>query len=215
MTKRGIRLVAAVAAVGGVVAANAVQVDPASYSFVPGSKQGTYSYADEGGTQLTDGIYGPSRLRSQEDAVPYVGWQAPLVTINFNFAEQTTFNSVTVSSLQAWIGNIALPDVFLYSSTDGQNWTQVSSLITPESSVNNYQKGSLTLSGLDFTTEFLQIQLGRNNIGKWIFVDEIDFDGFVPSTSETVGTNVPEVSSTLALLGLGMSSLVLFRRRKS
>ena len=202
--------------VAGTVSSQALPIP--DYTFVPGTRQGTYFYGDETGNQLTDGLYGPGRLTSQADAIPYLGWLAPQVTLTFDFGDFQTFNSVSVSSLQAWIGNIALPDLHLYSSIDGQTWTFVDSLITPETSANNYQKALLTLDGLDITAQYLQIELDRNNIGPWIFIDEVLFSGSAP-TPEVLAAirnsnNVPEAASTFALLGLGMSSHMLFRRRK-
>ena len=68
------------------------------------------------------------------------------------------------------------------------------------------------------TAQYLQIELNRNNIGPWIFIDEVLFDGSAPNPDVLAairnGNNVPEAASTVALLGLGMSSLMLFRRRK-
>jgi hypothetical protein len=208
---------AAAGILGSAVSTYAVPVTPSSYSFVPGTKQGSYSYADETSNQLTDGLYGPTRITSQDDAVPYVGWNAELVTIDFTFDELTTFDSVSVSALQAWVGNIVIPDVYLLTSADGLNWTPVATILTPESSQNNSSKRAVTFTDLNLTTEYIQIQLGRNNIGPWMFVDEITFESASNPAlgASVVGTNVPEVGSTLALLGIGISSLLMFRRRSS
>jgi hypothetical protein len=75
----------------------------------------------------------------------------------------------------------------------------------------------VTFTDLNLTTEYIQIQLGRNNIGPWMFVDEITFESASNPAlgASVVGTNVPEVGSTLALLGIGISSLLMFRRRSS
>lgn len=202
---------------GGTFSVQGIQITPSAYSFIPGTRQGSYSYADETGTQLIDGIYGGVALPDQTSAIPYLGWLAPLVTLQFEFEQLTTFNSVTVSSLQKWLGNIVLPDVHLSTSVDGVNWSPVASLITPESAVNDWAKRMLTLSGLNITTEFLQIELARNDQGPWIFVDEVLFSGTVPEgvmrvTSVTT-TAVPDAASTFALLGIGLSSLLLFRRK--
>jgi hypothetical protein len=217
MKNRSLSWIFALGCVGSIVSNQAIQVTPTSYTFVPGTKQGTYSYIDETGNQLTDGLYGPSRLLSQADAVPYLGWLAPLVTLNFNFAAPTTFDSVTVSSLQAWIGNIALPDVYLYASNDGTTWSPVANLITPEVDANNFAKATLTLGDLNVTAQYLQIELKRNNIGPWIFIDEVTFSSpdNIQAQSTTGGTAVPEAGATLALLGIGISSLALFRKRIS
>jgi hypothetical protein len=213
--KTKVRQLVVVGLVSGAASVYAVPVTPSTYSFIPEAKQGTYTYLDETGSQLTDGVYGPSRVASAEDAIPYVGWNATLVTINFTFDELTTFDSVSVSALQAWVGNIVIPDVYLLTSADGQNWTPVASIITPESDRNNSKKKTLTFSGLDLTTEYIQVQLGRNNIGPWIFVDEVTFSGETadPALRQSLVASVPEAGSTLALLGLGISSLWLFRRR--
>jgi hypothetical protein len=218
MKNRSLGWIVAVGCISSFVGSSyALPVTPTSYTFVPGTKQGTYSYIDETGNQLTDGLYGPSRLWSQADAVPYLGWLAPMVTLNFNFAEATTFESVTVSALQAWLGNIVLPDVFLYASNDGVSWTPVANLVTPETSANNYAKANLTLDGLNVTAQYLQIELRRNVLGPWIFTDEVTFNSLDPleGQSTTPATTVPEAGTTLALLGIGISSLALFRKRNS
>ena len=68
--------------------------------------------------------------------------------------------------------------------------------------------------GIGFlTTEYIQIKLGRNSIGPWIFVDEVTFQGETAQLRISAVTSVPEAGSTLALLGAGLTSLWLFRRR--
>lgn len=201
----------------GIPATSAISVQPSTYSFVPGSNKGSFDYSDETGNQLTDGIYGPSRLLTNADAIPYVGWYAPVVTIDFNFGALVTIEGVTVSALQAWLGNIALPDVYVYSSADGATWTPVTQMITPENPDNNFQNVDLSLSGFSVTTEYIQVQLRRNNIGPWIFVDEISFEGeiFAQVPERTLVANVPDAGATLTLLGMGLASLACFRRTRS
>jgi|SRR5687767_2723405 len=205
----------AAACLCGFFSAQAVQITPTSYTFVPGARQGSYSYADETGVQLIDGKYGSAYLVDQSYADPYVGWMAEHVTINFQFAEVTTFNQVTVSALQKWLGNIVLPDVYLNTSVDGVRWTAVASLITPEIWQNDYAKKLLTLSGLDVTTKYLQVELKRNDKGPWIFTDEILFAGIVLDTQLTASSiAVPDGGSSAALLGLALAGLSCFCRKK-
>ena len=212
---RQFRGFAAAACLCGFFSAQAVQITPTSYTFIPGTKQGTYSYVDETGVQLIDGEYGTVHLLNQSLAVPYLGWMAEHVTIDFEFAQVNTFNEVTVSALQNWLGNIVLPDVYLNTSVDGVTWTPVASLITPEAFQNNYTKQLLTLSGLDVTTKYLQVQLKRNVNGPWIFTDEILFAGIVLDTQLTgSSTAVPDGGSSAALLGLALAGLSCFRRKK-
>jgi hypothetical protein len=199
----------------GFISVQAVQITPTSYTFIPGARAGSYSYADETGVQLIDGLYGTAYLLEQSYADPYVGWMAEHVTINFQFAELTTFNQVTVSALQKWLGNIVLPDVYLNTSVDGVTWTPVASLITPESWLNDYAKKLLTLSGLDVTTKYLQVELKRNDKGPWIFTDEILFAGIVLDTQLTASsTAVPDASSSAALLGVALAGLSCLRRKQ-
>jgi hypothetical protein len=205
------KLLIATAAITGftMVEAAAISVSPLTYNFNPEAQSGTYSYIDDSGRQLIDGQFGPNRILNSSDAYPYVGWLQPSVAISFTFDGVTAIDTVTVSALQAWLGNIALPNVYLLSSTDGQNWTQVASLITPETSVNNYQKRDLVFSDLNLNTEYLQVQLQRNAVGPWIFVDEVMF-----STAEQSGTSataVPETASTLSLMAIAVAGLLSAR----
>lgn len=201
-----------IAAGAAAASVNAVQVTPESYTFNPSAQQGTYMYGDETGTQLTDGLFGVDRIVTAADAYQYVGWKQTPVTINFEFDGLTSIDTVTVSALQAWIGNIVLPDVFVYTSTDGQTWTQVSSLITPESSLNNSKNTDLVLGNLGLMTEHLQLQLHRNNVGPWIFVDEVSFSNNF-SQDERIAASVPEGGATVSLLGLGLLGLTTLRRK--
>jgi hypothetical protein len=199
-------LAAGVFAAFAAVDVGAVPVTPLSYTFNPEAQVGTYIYHDETGRQLTDGQFGPGQLNNSADAYPYVGWLQKQVTINFLFDGVTAIDTVTVSSLQAWIGNIVLPDVYVRTSTDGQNWTDVASLLTPESTANNYQNIDLVLSNLNLDTQFLQLQLKRNNVGPWIFVDEVTFEANEHRASQVQA--VPEVGSTLSLLGLALGGML-------
>src|SRR5688500_630238 len=101
---RQIRGLLAAVCLCGFLSAEAVQITPTSYTFIPGARAGSYSYADETGVQLIDGQYGTAYLLDQSYADPYVGWMAEHVTINFQFAQLSTFNQVTVSALQKWLG---------------------------------------------------------------------------------------------------------------
>jgi len=212
MKRNSISLAAGIIAGFAAVDVGAVAVTPLSYTFNPDAQVGTYLYHDETGRQLIDGQFGPGRLNTAADAYPYVGWLQNQVTINFTFDGVTSIDTLTVSALQAWIGNIVLPDIYVRTSTDGEVWTNVASLITPESSANNYQNVDLILGGLNLETEFLQLQLKRNGVGPWIFVDEVMFDANVNRLAAIEGQAVPEPGSTLALLGLAVCGLAGARR---
>jgi hypothetical protein len=189
----------------------AIPVTPLGYEFNPEAQEGTYAYWDETGRQLIDEQFGPGRIVNASDAYPYVGWLQSSVSISFAFDGVTAIDEVTVSSLQAWLGNIALPDVYVLTSTDGQSWIEVASLITAESAANNYQKRELVLSGLNLETEYLQVQLKRNAAGPWIFVDEVMFS----ANEQNIATAnaVPEAASTLSLMAIAICGLVGVRRK--
>lgn len=207
-TVKGLKsILLATAACVGVVSTNAVSISPSSYDFSRSPQNGNLSYAD-GGSDLTDGVYGPTRLVSASDAQPYVGWKTttlPSVSITFDFASPVTFESVTVSALQNFLTSIVIPDVYLYSSSDnGASWDLIDSLITPHSAANNSSKKALSFEGLNLTSDLLKIELSRNSTGPWVLIDEVTFES----------NSVPEVGSTLALLALGVSGLFAFRPRK-
>lgn len=197
--------------------ASALPVTPSSYTFTPTDKH--YQYADSTGRELIDGQFGTAQLIPEPNKEPWVGWGwTPLVTINFEFDQLTTLESVTVDALQTFVGSIVLPNVSLLTSVDGTTWTPVANLLTPVSSANDYRKTALTLDNLDLTTEYLQIQLHRNPtvaVNTWIFVDEVTFSAADSGLRALDATSVPDATGSFALLGIGIAALGAFRRMRS
>jgi hypothetical protein len=205
---------ALIAVIAGVVGnVEAIQIQPATYTFIPYTSEGSYDYRDETGTQLTDGVFGMPHINSAAEALPYVGWRARSVKIDFTFDEVATFDSLVVSALQTTLGNIALPDIRVWSSLDGVTWSAIDYLATQPDVANNWTKAALLVDNLNVTTKYLQVQLIRHDA--WIFSDEISFFGSIPETAESslrLATAVPESGSTMVLIGIGIIALAGVRR---
>ncbi len=193
--------------------ASAVEVLPLSYSFDMATDSGTYNYSDWGGAQLTDGQYGVAPWSANLGSGPayeWVGWRNDsLVNIDFVMSAASLITGINIGTVQDHVNDVVIPDVFLYSSSDGSSWSFIDSIITPESSTNNHSYKTLSFAGLSITDDYIRVALAHNTNGPWTFVDEVDF------VSEREAQGVPDSGSTLALLGAAFLGLIGFRKRVS
>ena len=190
--------------------AAAANIAPLSYSFAPTTQCGSWCYHDYGATKLTDGVLGTEGWAANQGA-EWDGWTAGSVNIDFTFAGAKTFGSVVVGSTQDSLYDVVLPNLNIFSSLNGVNWTFQGSLVTPASSANDrfaystLPHGFLTVSGLNFTAPYVRVQAVNN--GPWIFIDEVTFQG-------GRGGAVPEPASWgLMILGFGAAGSMIRRRR--
>ena len=198
-------------ALAAVPCAHAVQIAPTGYSIDQTPDNGTYIYQDNAaGNKLTDGTFGGFPVNSQAAANSWLGFKDPLVNIDFEFDEVVSFNEIKVDTLQVGLGNIVLPSIFVYSSTDGSDWTLLNSIDnSPPSGTNNgYQLLPIPVT---VDSQLLRVSLAFAENGPWTFVSEIQFFG----DRRTPGQNVPEGGATVALLGLSMLGLGLIKRKRN
>ena len=192
-------------------AAQAATLTPVSYSFDQPTGCGTWCYTDTGGVELTDGVLGYAGW-AVDDGLPWVGWRnTAQVNIDFTFGGPRTFNSVSVGSTQDNPADVVLPNISIFSSTDQMTWIFRGSLATPVSTANNNDAYStdphvfLTVSGLNFTSPYVRVQLNSNCC--FMFTDEVRFDG------ASVTGGVPEPSAwALMILGFFGAGALLRRR---
>lgn len=189
--------------------ASAANLVPASYSFAPTTQCGSWCYHDPANTKLTDGLLGVGGWAYNAGA-EWDGWTARSVDIDFRFAASHNFKSVTVGSTQDCLCDVVLPNLNIFSSLNGVNWTFQGALNTPASSANDVYAystaphGFLTVGGLNFTAPFVRVQAVNN--GPWIFIDEVTFQGG--------SAGVPEPASWgLMILGFGAAGSMIRRRR--
>jgi hypothetical protein len=198
--------------------ASAAEIVPVSYTFDQATSCGTYCYHDEGGGQLTDGIYGVEGWGvdlGNGNAQEWVGWVfTPTVNIDFHFATAVNISEVRIGTTQDNISDVVLPSVAVFSSSNGLAWSLVSQLSVPESSSNdrNYlglgPHTTLTLSGLGITNvSYVRVALSESFNGPWTFTDEVDFIGTAAAVPE------PETYAML-LGGLGILGIAFRRQRK-
>lgn len=197
--------------------ASAAEIVPVSYTFDQATACGTYCYHDEGGGQLTDGIYGVEGWTvdlGNGNAQEWVGWvYTPTVNIDFHFATAVNVSEIRVGSTQDNLGDVVLPSVAVFSSSDGLAWSLVSQLSVPESSSNDRSlvglgpHTTLTLSGLGITNaSYVRVALSESVDGPWTFTDEVDFIGTAAAVPE------PE---TWLLMGAGLALLGVRRQRRA
>ncbi len=170
-------------------------VVPTSYTATPGGT-GLYTYFDDTGSQLTDGILGVDNWQADlghGPAYEWVGWTMGNPSVMFNFASNVTIQTVQIGFNRTEGVNIYLPTsvsiggtVFPLSSTDIPDGT----------------RAFLNFNG-SWTGNSLQVNLAAG--GAYTFVDEMKF-----ST-----TNVPEPGVAAALLGGVALGWAVWRRRRN
>lgn len=187
--------------------ASLVEVIPQSYSFDRATDTGTYQYHDWTGRQLIDGAYGSNDWRQNlgnGNAYEWVGWaNDPVVNIDFTFAQKTKINQISVGTTQDHIHDVVIPDAYFYGYSNG-NWLALGSIISPESSANDWTHKTLTLGGLNAEFQKFRVSLRHNINGPWTFTDEIDFYQM---------SAVP-LPASIWMMGAGLMGLVAYRRKR-
>lgn len=179
---------------------------PVSYTFDQPTSHGSYVYSDPGYTKLTDGTLGYKGW-AVNNAVPWVGWTASQVNVDFTFAGLTSISGLHLGTTQDNPADVVLPSLTVSQWVGGQ-WAQVGSLTVPASSANNQNSlddtphGFLSLSDLGIYSD--KVRLTLNNNGPWIFADEVTFDAGTRQQDNPVpapGTGVLMVAGLLLLAG--------------
>ena len=184
-----------------VAGVSAAPIIPTSYNY----NVSPWGYWDDTGTQLTDGLYNnviPGANLATPDAYNWVGWDGNSPSITFNFNQVVTINTLALSSVKWTNAAVYLPtqvtigsDVF--SVNDGD--------------YTNLDKALLSFNG-SWTGTALTVQLERG--GQWTFLDEVSFDGVIGAgTNNPPSNNVPDESSVMVMLGLGLIAAVVGRAR--
>ncbi|MFC5049020.1 PEP-CTERM sorting domain-containing protein [Rubritalea spongiae] len=177
-------------------ASAAILVDSYSYGVSP-----TSSYPDSGG-ELTDGVadvptWGHDTTIRSGDTPPFVGWLNTNGSIEFFFDQDYTFGSVTI-----WVADsdnaagVGLPNTITVSDANS-SFTKTTTVTNPAGS--GYML-PVTIDNLNVTTDELHVSFTRNH--QWTMLTEVTF------------ASVPEPSSS-CLLGIGLTTLTLHRRRKT
>lgn len=208
--------------------AQAAPLAPTGYSFDKATDCGTYCYHDAGvftaaGAtmpttpfgELTDGELGYAGW-SVDGAAPWVGWTDSSVNIDFAFNAAYNFSSVSVGTTQDNLFDVVLPNLRVFSSFNGTDWTLRGGLVTPPSSANDRSATStdphifLTIGGLDFDASYVRLEVSNQGspYGTFSFLDEVRFDG------GPVGA-VPEPATwAMMIAGFGLAGAHLRRRRQ-
>lgn len=170
-------------------------IAPVSYTASPGGV-GTFTYFDESGSQLTDGIFGVDDWTTDlgnGNAFEWVGWTTPAPSITFTFSGNPTIQTVLIGFNRAEAtGAIFLP---LTVTIGG-----VEFVLTGTELVDG-TRGFLAFFG-PWTGNTLQIDMTER--GPFTFVDEIQFSALA----------IPE-PATWTLLALGSALLSLGRLRRT
>jgi hypothetical protein len=182
------------------LSAVAAPILPVSYTATPGEGQaqgGSLNYFDDTGAQLTDGVLGANNWNAN-DAYEWVGWKVAEPSLNFNFAGTVAVNEVRIGFNRNDGSGIYLPssiqiggDVFAIAANG----------------IADNSRGFLTFTG-DWSGSSLSIALSDGDAGRWIFVDEVKFDGDMAAA-------VPEPATGMLFLSAGLLTLVGTWKRRS
>ncbi len=177
-------------------------VVPTSYTATPG-EVGAYSYFDDTGKQLTDGVTGGNYWAADlgnGPAYEWVGWYTVNPTITFQFDKPVTINTVSIDFNRGEVSGISIPS----SVTVGGTPFSLS-----QDALTDGSRGYLSFNG-SWTGSSLTIGLvRRDNYNRWIFMDEVKFDGV---------SAVPEPSTIIAgallLVPFGVSAIRYSRKNR-
>ncbi|MBP6963704.1 MAG: PEP-CTERM sorting domain-containing protein [Armatimonadetes bacterium] len=187
-------------------AALGVEIVPSSY-VAPTGDVGAYTYYDDTGSQLTDGLHGGPWSGEPgggaDDPYEWVAWESHAATITFFFAQQTTFTRVDVFTGRSDGPSMYIPrQITLAVGNSEETLSQCGVWNFDNSQYPDASRCTLTLDVGGCTGSVAQITLEPTKF--WMFLDEVDF----------YGTPVPEPSSLLALAG-GIALLMGARRRRA
>jgi len=184
----------------------AVTVTPVGYTVSPPPSVGFVPVVDETGAQLIDGKLGAdSWLTDLGNGAGYewVGWKENSPAITFDFGA-----SILVESLQIGLcrdedfGLIGMP-IKVQVWVEGDFAATLVQFPVVADAISEDTRGWLTFNG-SWTGQKLTVGLIWNNY-PWILVDEVKF-------ANSQSTGVPDASSSLGLMTLGLATLGFFRR---
>jgi hypothetical protein len=176
----------------------AVFLTPSSYSHTA-NDNGTFSYQDTGGTELTDGLFGSVPFSNQAGADPWEAWLSsvhPSPSLSFNFSSPVNVTSVGIDFAR-WSGaQIALPNSVVIAGN---------TFLLTGNELADVTSGTLTFNVALNSVSSVPITL--NASPGYVFVDEMQFLG-----SQTA-TGTPE-PGTWTAFALGLGALAVLRRFK-
>lgn len=179
--------------------ASAQFVAPTSYTATPAEGTavgGSWDYFDEGGTQLTDGIFGVDEWSAnlgQGNAQEWVGWYTTAATITFTFPVPVSITAVTLGLARGEGAGIFIPP----SITVGIETFALAGDTFPDGT-----RANLTFA-LAQPLVGTQLTVNVNSTpGQWAFLDEVQIVAAVPEPA------------TWASLGLGLAALAAFAVRR-
>jgi hypothetical protein len=160
--------------------ADLVEIKAASYLFDKQTDVGSYSYHDDTGNQLNDGIYGNNTWHGDLGsgrAYEWVAWNRDeRVMIDFVFGATHSFDRVQISTIQDILGNVVLPSAKLWQMNANGEWGVVLDRFIPQSADNNNSgKFYINFDNLNLVADTLRIELYESNGNSWMFTDEISF----------------------------------------
>ncbi|MFO0960499.1 MAG: hypothetical protein U0800_24205 [Isosphaeraceae bacterium] len=166
---------------------------PTGYTATPGegtAQGGSYNYFDDTGRQLIDGVLGANAWDANlgnGPAYEWVGWKVANPTITFQFAAPVVVSLVQIGFNRAEGAGIYLPPTVTIAGTN---------YLVAGDALADGTRGFLNFNIPNVTGTSLTITLTDNDANRWIFADEVRFEGRV----------VPEPAS-LALTASGIACL--------
>jgi hypothetical protein len=170
---------------------SASQITVTSYSATAGTTNGSFTYLDSTGSELTDGNYGVIPFASQAQADPWIGWYQVNPLITFNFGGPVDITQVDLD-LALWTDPalISLPTSIDIGGTVFD--LTGNELTNPSRGTLSFNVNFTGISSLDVTLQ---------NGGVYVFMDEAQF------FSTQGGSEVPEPATWSPMLA-GLLALI-------
>lgn len=175
-------------------------ITPTSYSY----NQAPWSYWDDTGSQLTDGLYNalvPGVNLATPDAYNWVGFSGGTPSVTFNFGSSVTINSLALSMANWTPAGVYLPNLVVINS---------SNFALNPGSYPNMDHVLLNFGG-SWTGSSLTLTLTPAYTGVWTFIDEVSFTK--ADSNVRPSNTVPDASATLPLMAAALAGLFVARRK--
>jgi hypothetical protein len=220
------RLVLATVALGvaGLSQSSHAQIVTGYTLFAPG-ETGSYTYFDDTGRQLLDGVTGSNSILATSvlgrPAYDWIGWRAASQGgANFTFDGRTDpLTTVQIETISIGFNRTQSAGIFLPTTVRvGDSFFPAGqSFAVSPTAIPDQTRGFLDfdVSALGITGNFY-VSLVDGDTNHWIFVDEVRFTYSTVTTTPPTGSSAVPEPSTYGLIGAGtLFALVAWRRRRT
>lgn len=182
-------------------ATHAATVTPLSYTATPGegtAQGGNFNYFDDGGRQLIDGVFGVNNW-TVNSGFEWVGWRIANPTIVFSFGGPVSITGLTLGMNRA---NGSIIFTAFNGSLNGNPFS-----LSDSAFADNTRSNVLFPFSQPIVASTLTLILNDGGSDRWLFLDEVRFEG-------VASTAVIPVPGAVALMVPGLALIGFAARRR-